>query len=293
MQELLHFARRATFGRLVVPCTLSVIALAWFVPACGKDDPGPKPRVVSKVQKPRAIGPAPGSSNSPHVAAPAAPSKRPEAVEGVVAETMDAKGYTYLKLTTPEGEVWAAVPRTKLQKGARVAVRDPAPMPGFESPTLGRKFDLIYFGAGVGPAGGAVPDKADPHGAVPTPQGHSRAVAHQRAEFSSPLPKAEGPSGRTIAEIYAGKAELDRKPVAVRGRVVSFKPQILKRNWLHIQDGTGGDDSYDLIVTTQDQASVSDTVVVKGVLRVDKNFGMGLQYPVIVENAKLELSKLP
>ena len=44
------------------------------------------------------------------------------AVTGTVLETMDSGGYTYLKLKTARGEVWAAVPQAAVQVGQRVAL---------------------------------------------------------------------------------------------------------------------------------------------------------------------------
>ena len=39
----------------------------------------------------------------------AAPLEDPSSVSGTVVETLDASGYTYLRLETKDGEVWAAV----------------------------------------------------------------------------------------------------------------------------------------------------------------------------------------
>ena len=39
--------------------------------------------------------------------------------------------------------------------------------------------------------------------------------------------------------------------------------------------------------TTSDSAAVGDVVVVKGTVRLDKDFGAGYAYPVIVEDAKI------
>ena len=62
----------------------------------------------------------------------------------------------------------------------------------------------------------------------------------------------------------------------------------MNRNWVHLRDGSGaaGKDN-DLTVTTSDNAAVGDVVVVKGTVRLDKDFGAGYAYPVIVEDAKV------
>jgi hypothetical protein len=69
---------------------------------------------------------------------------------------------------------------------------------------------------------------------------------------------------------------------------VKFNGGIMGRNWVHLRDGSGtaGKDN-DVTVTTADEVAVGDVVVAKGVVRVDKDFGAGYAYPVIVEDAKL------
>jgi len=92
-----------------------------------------------------------------------------------------------------------------------------------------------------------------------------------------------------VAEVWAQKDKLKDAPVAVRGKVVKFLPGIMGKNWLHLRDGSGsrekGDD--DITVTTSETAAVGDVVLVSGVVRIDKDFGAGYRYPVIVEEAKV------
>ncbi len=62
----------------------------------------------------------------------------------------------------------------------------------------------------------------------------------------------------------------------------------MDRNWLHIRDGSGETGTNDLTVTTTDAVpSIGDTVLVSGTLGLNRDFGMGYMYPVIVEDAKV------
>jgi len=64
----------------------------------------------------------------------------------VVAETMDGGGYTYARLTGPDGkDVWSAGPQTKLNVGDTVKLVNAMAMANFTSKTLNRTFDRIYF----------------------------------------------------------------------------------------------------------------------------------------------------
>ena len=59
-------------------------------------------------------------------------------------------------------------------------------------------------------------------------------------------------------------------------------------NWLHLQDGTvGKNGSNDLIVTTDDVASVGDLVLIRGVVSAGRDFGYGYTYDLMVEGAKV------
>ena len=107
----------------------------------------------------------------------------------------------------------------------------------------------------------------------------------------SPFAAAMGaPSGGvTIAEVWQRKAELAGSQVTVQGRVVKYNAAILGRNWVHIQDGSGdaaaGDN--DLIVTTKSTTEVGETVVLTGNIVLDKDFGAGYSYPVLIEDASI------
>ncbi len=98
--------------------------------------------------------------------------------------------------------------------------------------------------------------------------------------------KAEG--GKTVAEVYADKDQLAGQSVSVHGKVVKTHPTVMGKNWLHVRDGSGTDKTDDLTVTTLGPLpSVGETVLVTGTLAVNKNLGLGYQYEVLLEDAKV------
>ncbi|OOY48809.1 hypothetical protein [Solemya velum gill symbiont] len=59
-------------------------------------------------------------------------------------------------------------------------------------------------------------------------------------------------------------------------------------DWAHIEDGTGKKEDLNnkiIFRSTQGGVAVGDEVVAKGVLYLNKDYGSGYFYPVIVENA--------
>ncbi len=71
--------------------------------------------------------------------------------------------------------------------------------------------------------------------------------------------------------------------------MVKFTPRIMGKNWLHLQDGSGDTaaGTHDLTVTTNVTAKVGDTVLISGAVTLDKDFGEGYKYDVIIEDAKV------
>jgi hypothetical protein len=245
---------------------------------------------VAGCKKKEAAAPVAGAEGAPADAAGAA-------IKGKIVERLDAPPYSYLKLKTEKGETWAAVPKTESAAGAEVTVVGAMPMSGFESKTLNRKFEVVYFGTLAGADGAPSPAPGAPGagGGAGEPPSQAGMAAQHAAAAAGPaevgdvkVPKASGADARTVAEIYAQKAALKEKSVTFRGKVVKFNEGIMGRNWLHLRDGTGaaGKDN-DVTVTTSDKAAVGDVVVVKGTVRLDKDFGAGYAYPVIVEDAKI------
>lgn len=228
--------------------------------ACGtKTDSQPK---AAAAQPPRQQAQAPAAQANP------------VRLTGQVLESIDAAGYTYLKLRNATGDVfWVAVQQTAAKPGTDITILPQLTMENFESKTLNRRFERVIFGV----VDGGQPARLDP------------SMASAAATDEVKVARAEGADAKTVAEAWAARVVLRDKPISVRGKVVKFLPGIMGKNWLHLRDGSGdrakGDD--DLTVTTNDTVAVGDVVLVRGTVRIDKDFGAGYSYAVIVEEAKV------
>lgn len=221
----------------------------------------------------------------PPAAAPAAPAV---SVQGKVLEVKDVESYTYLRLNTSNGELWAAVMKTPVKKGSTVTVENGIFMNNFQSKSLKKTFPTILFGT---LAGAAMP--------APAAGGHGMGTAYPLIPQAkkqldtineAPVPKATGANARTVAEVITKRTELKDKEVLVRGRVVKFNGGIMGKNWVHLRDGSGSaeKETNDILVTTQAETKVGDIVTVKGTVRNDKDFGAGYAYKVLIEEATLQ-----
>jgi hypothetical protein len=59
------------------------------------------------------------------------------------------------------------------------------------------------------------------------------------------------------------------------------------KNWVHLQDGSGSEGTNDLTVTTDAMVKVGDLVLVNGMVAIDRDFGHGYSYTVILEDAEV------
>ncbi len=202
-------------------------------------------------------------------------------ISGEVIETMNVASYTYLRVDSGKDQVWAAAPQLELAVGDHVKVPEGTLMTGYHSKSLDRTFDNIHFVAFV-----VVDKKANDNLAK---EGHAHSKpnpADTAAVDLEGIEKLKG--GVSIAQIFDERAELAGKSIAVRGKVVKFTPRIMGTNWLHLRDGSSSaNNDNDLTVTTAATPKVGDIVVVRGVLELDKDFGAGYEYNVIIEKAEV------
>lgn len=191
-----------------------------------------------------------------------------------VVEKIPSNNYLYLQVSENKETYWIAVPAMDIDPGETIYFSKYMVMNDFKSDNIDRTFDNILFVEDARKS--ATPDEMK--------KIHSGATSVEKQDVTIE-PLAEG---KTIQQIYADKSSLNGQMVVTKGKVVKFNKQIMKRNWIHIQDGTGDENSYDLVITTNDEVKVGDVITAEGKLAVDKDFGAGYFFPVIIEEAKIE-----
>ena len=198
-----------------------------------------------------------------------------DTIHGKVTDIIEAAGYTYAEVDTGEEKVWAATSTTPIKIGDMIAFTTEMPMRNFHSSSLNRDFPMIYF------VNRFITDTA-------APSANTRSRPAPASRPVEGIGKVEG--GNTIAEVYTDKQALAGKVIRVRGQVTKFTADILGKNWLHIRDSSTLDD---LTVTTDATAAIDDVVVIEGKLALDKDFGYGYVYPLIVQDARVTNEAAP
>lgn len=199
--------------------------------------------------------------------------KEPSSVHGVVTEVIEAAGYTYVEINTGSEKVWAAGPDTPLKIGDKIGFSTDMAMTNFHSKAMQRDFSIIYFVDVYSFDDNAVAaDHSQLHPDAGTVKAEPVVGVHRVA------------GGQTIADIYTDKQLFNGKIVRVQGKVIKFSPAIMGKNWVHIRDSSS---EYDLTMTTNDKVETGDVIVVEGRLVLDRDFGYGYLYPIIIEDGKV------
>jgi len=202
----------------------------------------------------------------------------PNAHEVVAEEVIQTSRYTYVRVSADNQDYWIAINKTDVKEGETYYWSVGSEMKEFTSKELKRTFRSIFFVQDFTDQPITVTSQMPP----PSTGGQQMPVEHKGIS----VPPAEG--GITIAELYSNRNSYAGKTVKIRGEVVKFSGGIMKKNWVHIQDGTSDDNKFDLTITTQDSVNVGDVVLFQGTVTLDKDFGAGYFYDLIVEDAVLK-----
>ena len=222
--------------------------------------PAVAPEPASPAVRP-AVDPTPVAKPPGHP--PVAPAATPlplGTIAGTAVEVLRAGKYLIVKIESGRTARWAAA-----LGGESVKIGDPIRITvammqrDFVSKSLNRTFETIWFGKLAPPT--KPPDSA------------RRQV--------------------TVAMLYQARRQVAGKTVTVSGRVTKFNSGVLNRNWIHLRDGSGSAAEWnnDLTITTAPDAlrpAVGETITATGQVTLDRDFGGGVRYTLLLEKAVIE-----
>lgn len=197
-----------------------------------------------------------------------------------VKEVIQTSNYTYLYVKENGKVYWMAVNKMVAAEGDNYSYQTTSAneMQDFHSKELDRTFESILF----------VQDLfgTDSGTGRPIPTEHNTSKPRTEQDASIAVDKA--PNGITVADLMKDKKKLSGKKVTIRGKVVKVNNMIMNRNWIHIQDGTSLDGKYDLTITSNEEVEEGAVVTFVGTVGVDKDFGAGYFYDLIIEDAVVD-----
>ncbi len=193
-----------------------------------------------------------------------------------VKEVVHATSYTYLNVEEGNETFWVAVNRAEFEVGEVLYFDGGLEMKDFESKDLQRTFESIYFVESISDKPTLPGSETQPSMAQTQPQKPTLEKLDLNIE------PAEG--GISIATLFANRETYKDKTVKIKGQVTKINMSIMGKNWIHIQDGTDDDGNFDLTITTSQVAEVGNVVTFEGKITLDKDFGAGYVYEVIMED---------
>ncbi len=208
----------------------------------------------------------------------ASPSK--EAVRyGKVLEKKEVMGYVYLKVDENGTKRWVAIAKAPVEIGDTIGYDTHTVMKHFKSKSLGREFDEIVFANEV-----YLPTKQQ------SPSSMKAVLAKdiEAAKETLQVKDFKEKPFYTVEELHRWRRQLAGKEVHIKAKIYKVSRQIMKRDWVHLGDGTGNEKKLtDDIVFTAKKADVKagDEVIAKAKIVVDKDFGYGYFYRVMGEDA--------
>jgi len=220
---------------------------------------------------------------------------------GIVKEVIQTTNYTYCFVNTNNTDYWIAISKLNINEGEVIYYNKGLEMLNFHSKELDRTFSVVYFvqKASKNPNSGIVTNTVTKDNLTTKPKIDKKNFSYDKAfdgiTISDLYANREidkknfsydkAFDGITISDLYANRGKYANKKVRIRGRITKFNSSIMSRNWAHIQDGTDNNGNFDLTVTTQETVNIDELVTFEGTIALDKDFGAGYFYPIIMEEA--------
>ncbi|MEN8155440.1 MAG: DNA-binding protein [Bacteroidota bacterium] len=202
----------------------------------------------------------------------------PDVHKIVVKEVIQTTSYTYVQAEENGALQWIAVPKMEAKVGDTYYYQGGMQMGEFKSKELNRTFSSILF------LNGLVSPEIVEEGKTEVPVASQKSKsAEETVEIS--IDPAKG--GITIAELYSNREKYANKVVKIRGKVTRYNEKIMGKNWIHLQDGSASQEKHDLTVTTQDMVKVGDVITMEGMIVLDRDFGAGYFYSIIMESGRV------
>lgn len=199
----------------------------------------------------------------------------------IAQEVFHVSEYTYIRGLEDGTEKWIAGPTTDIKVGETFYFGKSMEMPNFQSKELNKTFETIYFVEQI--------SSTEEGLGSPVVSSTTTATAEsQRTVVEKKDIKIEASENTiTIEELLKNREAYNNKVVRLKGEVTKYNPAIMNVNWIHIQDGTEFNGEFDVTATSTDEVALGDIVSFEGTVVLNKDFGAGYVYDIIIENATI------
>lgn len=201
----------------------------------------------------------------------------------IVKEILQVSSYTYLLVKEGGETKWLAVPYIDAKVGSVYYYKGGMEMVNFKSKELNRTFESVYFLSAIYDNPFEKEEKATFKHA--TNIDIKQDVKSGNDKLTLRFEPVDGVI--SIEELFKNKKKYAGKKIKIKGQVTKFNAQVMSKNWIHLQDGTDYNNNFDLTFTTNANVNIGDIIILEGIVSLDKDFGYGYLYALIIENSIL------
>ncbi len=195
----------------------------------------------------------------------------------IVNEVLPTSKYIYLNVNEGERKYWVATRKQNVAKGMKYYYRGGLLKTNYESKEYNKVFDTVYLVSNL---------VAENHSSNSQELTNNKSSNNQTKDKQIHLGKIiEHKGSLKILELVNNQKKYEGKTVQLSGKCVKVNPGIMDRNWIHLKDGTN--DDYDLVITSQSYVPEGTEITIKAQVTLNKDFGAGYTYKLILEDGVL------
>ena len=213
---------------------------------------------------------------------------------GKVLKIQNAMGYKYLEVDENGTKHWVAIANAPVSVGDKIGYDKRTVMHDFESKSLGKTFKEIIFASDV-----YLPQKPGKPKSMKEMLGLNTQNPHKGMGVGLSPEEDEAPAkpfvkkdSYTVEEVHMWRRNLKDQTISIEGTVFKVSHEIMKLDWVHLGDGTGDEKRLtdDLVFTAAStNINAGDKVIATGKVVVNKDFGFGYFYKVLIQDATFKV----
>jgi hypothetical protein len=192
-----------------------------------------------------------------------------------VNEVLPTSKYVYLFVNEGDEKFWVATVKQEVNVGDSYMYKGGIMKKNFESKEYNRVFDVVYLVTNL------VPINRTPK----SESNKAEVESSQQEDITEKGELIEHEGSIKINELVSNPQKYKGQTIQLTGRVNKINPNIMKRNWIHLQDGSK--DDYDLVITSNTFVPEGSIITIQGVVTLNIDFGAGYKYDILVENGEL------
>jgi len=197
----------------------------------------------------------------------------------VVKEVLPTEKYVYLHVAEGEETFWIATRNQSVTVGATYFYKGGLLKTNFESKEYDRIFDKVYLVSNIVPANHGDENAQEMRNTPPS----SKPVTSPKEKNANRNIVHDG--SIRIGDLVANASKYAGKTVQITGECVKINYNIMGRNWIHLKDGSR--DDFDMVITSDVQIPEGHVVTMQGTVSLDKDFGAGYRYEIILEKGQV------